>query len=84
MAEDARDFNFTLRAIYIFPAKRKRGLTPILLFDARNLTMTELSLNCLPVGMTSVGKNVYPVCNTWDESDGNNDDVTTENFEGRL
>ncbi|XP_058970711.2 protein kinase C iota type-like isoform X1 [Pocillopora verrucosa] len=44
--------------------------------------MTEISLNCLPVGMTSVGKNVYPVVNTLDESDDKGNDVTTENFEG--
>lgn len=44
--------------------------------------MTEISLNCLPVGMTSVGKNVYPVLNTLDKSDDKGNDVTTENFEG--
>ncbi|XP_027055550.1 protein kinase C iota type-like isoform X1 [Pocillopora damicornis] len=44
--------------------------------------MTEISLNCLPVGMTSVGKNVYPVLNALDESDDKGNDVTTENFEG--
>ncbi|KAJ7393572.1 hypothetical protein OS493_006557 [Desmophyllum pertusum] len=41
--------------------------------------MTELS--CLPVGMTSAEKNVYPVCNT-DESSTDADDVTPEYFEG--
>lgn len=45
--------------------------------------MTELSLNCLPVGVTSAGKNVYPVCNTWEESATIADDVITENFEGK-
>lgn len=42
--------------------------------------MTELSLGCLPVGMTSVGKNVYPVSASSDEPDA--DDVTPEHFEG--
>ncbi|XP_022789557.1 protein kinase C iota type-like isoform X2 [Stylophora pistillata] len=44
--------------------------------------MTELSLNCLPVGMTSVGKNVYPVLNTWEGSDDEGNDVTNENCGG--
>ncbi|XP_020626392.1 protein kinase C iota type-like [Orbicella faveolata] len=48
----------------------------------RNSTMTELSLNCLHVGVTSAGKNVYPVCNTWEESASSADDITAENFEG--
>lgn len=34
--------------------------------------------------MTSVGKNVYPVVNTLDESDDKGNDVTTENFEGEY
>ena len=43
-----------------------------------------MSLNCLPVGMTSVGKNVYPVLNTLDESNDKGNDVTTEIFEGKY
>lgn len=45
--------------------------------------MTELSLNCLHVGVTSAGKNVYPVCNTWEESTSSADDIIGENFEGK-
>jgi len=45
--------------------------------------MTELSLNCLHVGVTSAGKNVYPVCNTWEESASSADDIIAENFEGK-
>ena len=48
-----------------------------------NSTMTELSLNCLHVGVTSAGKNVYPVCNTWEESTSSADDIIGENFEGK-
>lgn len=45
--------------------------------------MTELSLNCLHGGVTSAGKNVYPVCNTWEESTSTADDIIAENFEGK-
>ena len=42
--------------------------------------MTELGLNCLPVGVTSLGKNVYPVSATSAEPDAA--EVISENFEG--
>lgn len=42
--------------------------------------MTELGLNCLPVGVTSLGKNVYPVSTTSAEPDAA--DVITEHFAG--
>lgn len=42
--------------------------------------MTELGLNCLPVGVTSLGKNVYPVSTTSAEPDAA--EVIPENFEG--
>lgn len=69
-----------------FPLKRKHYILSVSfsICDARNFIMTEISLNCLPVGMTSVGKNVYPVANTLDESDDKGNDVTTENFEGKY
>lgn len=43
--------------------------------------MAELSLRCLPVGMTSVGKNVYPVSDSSLEPDA--DDVAAGHFEGK-
>lgn len=58
-------------------------LSQVYFFHVRNSTMTELSLNCLHVGVTSAGKNVYPVCNTWEESASSADDITAENFEGK-
>ena len=42
--------------------------------------MTELGLNCLPVGVASLGKNVYPVSTSSAEPDAA--DVIPENFEG--
>ena len=42
--------------------------------------MTELGLNCLPVGVASLGKNVYPVSTSSSEPDAA--DVVPENFEG--
>lgn len=42
--------------------------------------MTELGLNCLPVGVTSLGKNVYPVSTTSAEPDAA--DVIPEHFAG--
>ena len=42
--------------------------------------MAELSLGCLPVGMTSMGKNVYPVSTSSDDADTNH--ITAECLEG--
>lgn len=42
--------------------------------------MTELGLNCLPVGVASLGKNVYPVSTSSAEPDAA--DVIPEHFEG--
>lgn len=43
--------------------------------------MTELGLNCLPVGVASLGKNVYPVSTT-SSAEPDAADVIPENFEG--
>lgn len=42
--------------------------------------MAELGLSCLPVGMTSAGKNVYPVSTP--SIDADEDDITAKTFEG--
>lgn len=44
--------------------------------------MIEFSLNCLYVGVILVGKNVYLVCNMWEEFISSVDDIIVENFEG--
>ena len=46
--------------------------------------MTEVRLGCLPVAMTSVAKNVYPVSASSDDLDTINDDAVnpTEGNQG--
>ena len=46
--------------------------------------MTEVRLGCLPVSMTSVPKNVYPVSASSDDLDTTNDDAvdSTEGNQG--
>ena len=46
--------------------------------------MTEVRLGCLPVSVTSVAKNVYPVSASSDDLDTTNDDAvdSTEGNQG--